>query len=110
MRILVGFLEKAHGLLGTGDDASPVVLAGCSSIHTFGMRYPIDVAFVSGEGVVLRSCRELWPNRLVSCRGSHLVVERPSSDEPWFEEGDVLGLAPGASQIGYGEEAPWVMT
>jgi uncharacterized membrane protein (UPF0127 family) len=33
-------------------------------IHMFGMRFPIDVAFLDGEGRVLHVCHALQPNRL----------------------------------------------
>jgi len=33
-------------------------------IHMFGMRFPIDVAFLDGEGRVLHVCHALHPNRL----------------------------------------------
>lgn len=92
MRLLTGWFEKMRGLLGTRVDAEPVILAGCGSIHTVGMRYPIDVAFVSERGEVLRTCRKVWPGRFVSCHGARAVVERPASDEPWVRAGDRLVL------------------
>jgi uncharacterized membrane protein (UPF0127 family) len=32
-------------------------------VHTFGMKFPIDVAFLSEDGVVLKINRELRPSR-----------------------------------------------
>lgn len=89
-KVLSGWAERLRGLLGTNADAEPVVLLRCGSIHTFGMSYPIDVAFVGEHGEVLKVVLGMPPRRMASCLGSWLTFERPSSDEPWFEEGDVL--------------------
>jgi uncharacterized membrane protein (UPF0127 family) len=35
---------------------SALIIAPCSSIHTVGMRFPIDVAFVARDGRVLKAC------------------------------------------------------
>ena len=47
--VLSTWRERLRGLLGTGPDAGPVMLALCSSVHTFGMRYSLDVAFVGDD-------------------------------------------------------------
>lgn len=86
--VLSSWVERLRGLLGTRVDADPVMLMRCGSIHTFGMRYPIDVAFVSERGEVLRSMRALAPRRLLASSDAYCVLERPASDEPWFAEGD----------------------
>jgi len=86
--VLSSWAERLRGLLGTCADADPVMLTRCGSIHTFGMRYPIDVAFVSERGRVLRSVRALAPRRLFSSPDAYCVLERPASNEPWFAEGD----------------------
>jgi len=44
-------LEMGEGLL----------LLGCASVHTFGMAYPIDVAFLDDRGTVVRSFSRLLP-------------------------------------------------
>lgn len=83
------------GLLGTREERAPaLVLAPCASIHTFGMGYPIDVAFVGPDGRALRACVGVPPGRVVSCRGSRWVLERPHRGGWWFEEGDVVAVGP----------------
>lgn len=91
-RVLDNALERLRGLLGTGADAQPVALVGCSSIHTFGMRYRIDVAFVDDGGLVLASWRSLPPGRVVSNRHAWIVLERPHACGPWFAKGEVLKM------------------
>lgn len=58
--------EKRRGLLGrrSMEDGEALVLPGCRQVHTFGMRFPIDVAFVDGNGVVVLTCGGLRPWRL----------------------------------------------
>lgn len=87
-RMLGTWRERLRGLLGTGADAEQVVLMRCSSVHTHGMRYAIDVAFVSGEGWVLRSVRGLAPGHAASAPGTFCVFERPAREGAWFVEGE----------------------
>ena len=92
--------------MGTKVDAEPVVLVGCGSIHTVGMRYPLDVAFVSCEGLVLKTVRRVWPGTFVSCANARLVIERPAADGPWVSEGDVVALCAEFNE-GLGGEKLW---
>lgn len=54
---------RARGLLGRDGVEGVMVLRPCRHVHTFRMRFPIDVAFCDGEGTVLRICT-LRPGRL----------------------------------------------
>jgi uncharacterized membrane protein (UPF0127 family) len=47
----------------------------CRSVHTFGMRFPIDVVFIDGHGRVLRIAAGVRPGRVVCCRQAVGVVE-----------------------------------
>ncbi len=91
-RTLNTWRARARGLLGTNEKSEPVVLVRCSSIHTWGMRYPIDVAFVTRGGRVLKSRRNVLPRRMVSAFGSYYVFERSASSLPWPQEGSWLPL------------------
>jgi uncharacterized membrane protein (UPF0127 family) len=81
-----------------------LVLVPCSSIHTFGMREPIDVAFVDCRGRVLESVQGLMPNRCLSRRGARCVLERRGGfgGGVWFKPGEYIGLKAG----GVGSEEP----
>ena len=46
---------RAKGLMGREDLEGVMVLRPCRQVHTFGMRFPIDVAFCDSEGIVLRT-------------------------------------------------------
>jgi hypothetical protein len=87
-RALSRHLERLRGLLLTDCDAEPVALLGCSSIHTFGMAYPIDVAFVGRGGVVLEARRAVGPGRVLRNRRAAMTLERPQTKAPWLAAGD----------------------
>ena len=69
--------SRRRGLLGR--DSVPtdfaLVIAPCSSVHTFFMRFPIDVVFVSRDGTVVKTCRDLRPWRLAAAFGAFAVIE-----------------------------------
>ena len=90
LRVLGTWLERLRGLLGTGPDAAPVMLVRCRSIHTFGMGYALDVAFVGERGEVLKVERGLEPRRFAAHPEACCVMERPARDGPWVEEGEHL--------------------
>jgi uncharacterized membrane protein (UPF0127 family) len=47
--------SRARGLLGRDDFDGALLLNRAKSVHTLGMRFPIDVAFVDKDMVVLRT-------------------------------------------------------
>lgn len=75
------FLSRLRGLLGrTGlPVGGGLWIEPCNGIHTLGMRFPIDVLFVDGEGLVLRALANLPPWRVPTpvprCRA---VLELPA--------------------------------
>jgi uncharacterized protein len=46
---------RRKGLLGRDRLDGALVLRPCRWVHTIGMRFPIDVAFVSDDGVVVKT-------------------------------------------------------
>lgn len=90
LMILNTWFERMRGLLATSPNASPVMLTRCRSIHTFGMGYPIDVAFVGELGEVIEVRRALAPGVFASNRDACCVVERPAQEGSWLEEGEHL--------------------
>lgn len=54
------------GLLGTlsSRERKALFIAPCAGVHTFGMRYPLDIVFLDVEGKVLKIIRNLAPNRM----------------------------------------------
>lgn len=46
---------RRKGLLGRDGLDGALVLRPCRWVHTIGMRFPIDVAFVSDDGIVVKT-------------------------------------------------------
>ena len=69
-------VARRRGLLGRGRIEGVLVIVPCRQVHTFGMRFPIDVAFVSRRGRVLRVLT-MGPGR----------VSRPVVRSRWVLEG-----------------------
>jgi uncharacterized membrane protein (UPF0127 family) len=53
-----------------------LLLPRCNSIHTFGMRFALDVDFLGADGQTLRRCQAVPPRRVLWCRGAVAVLER----------------------------------
>jgi uncharacterized protein len=86
------FVARLFGLLG-GRRLAPdeaLLLEPCSSVHTFGMRYPIDVVMLDEDGRVLATRSALQPLRLAAARRTCRVLELPPNSLA------SLGIAPGA--------------
>ena len=88
---------RNRGLLGRSSlaDDQALILAPCSSIHTFFMQFAIDVAFVDREGRILRVRRALGPWRLQVAFRAFAVIELASGrlDRSDTRIGDRLHVA-----------------
>jgi uncharacterized protein len=89
---------RNRGLLGRDLFAagSALILAPCSSIHMFFMRFPIDAAFVNREGRILRIAANLRPWRIALSLRAYAVVELPAGTlaATATRVGDTLRLDP----------------
>jgi uncharacterized protein len=56
-----------------------LLIPSCRSVHTFGMRFRIDVFFLNRDGCVLREERAVRPARIVACAGASAVLELPAT-------------------------------
>lgn len=56
-----------------------LLIPRCSSVHTFGMRFALDVLFLDEHGEVLHVLRRVPPRRVVRVKGACCVVECPAS-------------------------------
>jgi uncharacterized protein len=60
-------------------DAGPgLLIPRCASVHTFGMRFPLDLYFLDREGRVISVRRRVPPRRVVWQRKARSVLEIPS--------------------------------
>jgi uncharacterized membrane protein (UPF0127 family) len=53
-----------------------LLIPRCRSVHSFGMRFDLDVRFLDADGRVLRRVEALPPRRVVWCQGAAAVLER----------------------------------
>lgn len=91
-RVLSRPFERLRGLLGTRADADPVALMGCSSVHTVGMGYRLDIAFVGRSGTVLAVWRSVPPGRLLANRRAWMTLERPHRRGTWLAQGEMVQM------------------
>ena len=73
--------ERLKGLLGRDGlpEGRALVIAPCTSIHTFFMRFTIDLLFVDGSGRIVRAVSNLRPWRATRVYPTAaLVVELPA--------------------------------
>lgn len=60
-------VERMRGLLGSSPHPSEaLIIAGARQVHTFGMRYPIDVLFVDVNWTVCRVVVAMAPCRMTA--------------------------------------------
>jgi uncharacterized membrane protein (UPF0127 family) len=57
-------------------DGCGLLIPNCHSIHTFGMRFALDVDFLDGRRRPVRRVEAVPPRRVLWCRGATAVLER----------------------------------
>lgn len=59
------FWKRLKGLLGAPplQPGEGLLLDGCQAVHMFGMKQPLDVAFMGGEGRVIALYHDLRPGK-----------------------------------------------
>ncbi|MEG6585233.1 DUF192 domain-containing protein [Dendrosporobacter sp. 1207_IL3150] len=92
VRIADNFFARLKGLLGTAllPPGHCLVIRPCNSVHTFGMRYPIDVLFVSKDDVVLEKVSKMQSGKIAAKKGSSYVIELPAGGAEPANAGDKL--------------------
>lgn len=86
--------SRAHGLLGRSGVDGAFVISPCRSVHTIGMKFALDVAFLDAAGVVLRIAH-MHRNRIgVPVWGARTVIEAEAGAfERWgLHLGDTIEL------------------
>ena len=75
------FFTRLKGLLGKKElpHGEGLWIKHCKSIHTFGMRFPIDVVFLDKEYLIVGLAKALKPNRIPHLYSStSSVIELPA--------------------------------
>jgi uncharacterized protein len=76
--------DRATGLIGRRSYEGAMLLEPCRSVHTIGVRFPIDVAFLDAHRIVIAMTR-MAPYRLGMPRlGARSAIEaRAGAFERW---------------------------
>ena len=89
------WLSRLRGLLGSAAlrPHQGLLLSPCNSIHTVGMSYALDVAFLAQDGTLLKLVTQLPPWRGAVCINAGAVLELAAGTAVR------LGLTPGQRLI-----------
>ena len=92
------FLRRLVGLMFKKSISSgyALIFRNATSIHTFFMRFPIDIVFLDKDNQIIRICEALKPWRMVLCSRSKTTIELPAhkTSENSLKIGDFLQIEP----------------
>jgi len=77
-------------------DGSAMLIAPTNAVHTFFMRFPIDIAFVTREGRVVKTYGSLPAWRIAAAFGAYAAIELPAGTLSRSDtvKGDTLVIIP----------------
>jgi uncharacterized protein len=89
LKRMVGLLNRRRFAKGEG-----LLLDRCYGVHTFGMRFPIDVLFLDKDLRVIRAVKGLPPYRTSIVKKAVYVLELPvgALEASRTEEGDQIQI------------------
>lgn len=73
------------------DGAEALLITPCGSVHTLGMRYPLDLVFLDRDSRVCGWKTDLAPWRMAACRRAKTTVE--------LHAGALAGLRPRLGEL-----------
>jgi pyruvate,orthophosphate dikinase len=78
--VAAGSRARLLGLAGLERERAGdgLLIPRCSSVHTFAMRFALDLVFLDADGRVLSTRRGVGPRRVVSDRRAAAVLELPA--------------------------------
>ncbi|MER0482374.1 DUF192 domain-containing protein [Streptomyces sp. Edi2] len=101
VEIAASWRARSRGLLGRDGIEGALLLTPASSVHTFRMRFAIDVAYLSRDFTVL-AVRTMRPGRLglPRLRARHVLEAEAGMMARWgLRPGLRLDLRPGADPV-----------
>ncbi len=75
------FWKQLKGLIGkkSFDSGSAMIFPKCKQIHTYFMRFPIDIIFIDEQNIVIAATENLGKNRISKhINASKCVIELPA--------------------------------
>lgn len=72
--------SRRRGLLGRDrlEAGAALVIAPCQGVHTFGMKFVIDIVAVNRDGVVIKIRSRVAPRRIVLAWRAFAIIEIPA--------------------------------
>ena len=87
---------RSKGLLGRDglEAGGGLWIVPCESVHTFFMRFPIDLVYLDRQHCVRKVRSAVGPWRLSACLSAHSILELPAGviADTGTQEGDQLEL------------------
>ncbi|MGH9082640.1 MAG: DUF192 domain-containing protein [Acidimicrobiales bacterium] len=92
--ITEGFVDRTVGLLGRSELDGALLLTRTRSVHTAGVRFRLDVAFLDRDLVVVGTCRlRPWCVAMPRRRACNVLEAAAGSFERWrLRPGDQLEI------------------
>jgi uncharacterized membrane protein (UPF0127 family) len=86
--------SRAKGLLKRNglDEGTGLWIVPCEAVHTFFMRFTIDVVYIDRKKRVRKAVKNLVPWRMSMCLPAHSVIELPAGtiERSHTQKGDQL--------------------
>jgi uncharacterized membrane protein (UPF0127 family) len=90
--------KRNKGLLGRNglEPGGGLWIVPCESVHTFFMRFPIDLVYLDRSKRVCKVRRAVGPWRVSVCLTAHSILELPAGVvvSSQTQKGDILELSP----------------
>ena len=90
--------KRSKGLLGRNglDPGEGLWIVPCEAVHTFGMRFPIDLVYIDRKNRVRKVMSQVPAWRLSACLSAHSVIELASGAvrDTQTKPGDQLEFSP----------------
>ncbi len=80
LELAIDAATRRRGLLGRDglEEGHALVIAPCGGVHTFFMRFPIDVLFVRRDGRVVKCAHAVRPWRIALAPTAYAAIECPA--------------------------------
>ena len=90
--------DRRKGLLGrpSFEPGQGLWIVPCEAVHTFWMRFTIDLVYLDRKHRVVKTCSQVRPWRMSACFAAHSVIELPAGRvrETQTMRGDMLAFDP----------------
>lgn len=98
--------QRRRGLLGRNGltEGGGLWIVPCEAVHTFGMRFPIDLVYLDRHMRVKKVCSNVGAWRMSGCLTAHSVVELPVGTllRTGTRIGDTLEVTPADTRFNTG--------